>query len=137
MRMPLYISEYDDDPGKPLKRASHLGREVDWSARLPLLWRSLTIGPLWVDVNRDLDVGAERWVGYDEEEQPCYCRYCFQIDIGSVAGGVPSGREPGYREDLAAWRMRDGRWLIHRVIHCHADDRQSYAFYAFSERMPR
>jgi hypothetical protein len=139
MRIPLYISEYDDRPEKRAKRASHLGREVDWSTRVPQLWRGLTIGPIWVDVNRDLDAGAERWMGYDEEESPCYCRYRFEVDIGSLAESAQAGQvpRPGYVEDLAAWRMRDGRWLIHRIIMCHADGRKSYDFYAFSESMPR
>lgn len=133
MRIPLYITEYYDDPSRRSKRASHLGQEVDWAERLPLLWRSLTVGPLWVDVNRDADAGAERWMGYDEEEQPCYCRYRFQVPIGRMGP-----RDEGlYSEDLTAWRMRDGRWLIHRVINCHAEGKTTYAFYAFSESMPR
>lgn len=133
MRIPLYITEYDDDPSRRSKRASHLGQEVDWAERLPLLWRNLTVGPLWVDVNRDADVGAERWMGYDEEEQPCYCRYRFQVSIGRIS----EGNAGLYSEDLAAWRMRDGRWLIHRVINCDAEGKTAYAFYAFSESMPR
>ncbi len=133
MRIPLYITNYNDASNRRSKRASHLAGEVAWADGLPLLWRSLTIGPLWVDVNRDADAGAERWLGYDEEEQPCYCRYQFQVPIGSVAGE----REGLYKEDLRAWRMRDGRWLIHRIITRQADGGQSYAFYAFSESMPR
>lgn len=131
MRIPLYISSYHDSQGRRLKRASHLGSEINWSDRLPQLWRSLTIGPIWIDVNRDLDAGAERWVGFDEEEAPCYCRYRFKVDIGSL------GATPDYVEDLVAWRMRDGRWLIHRIIKCHADRQTAYAFYGFSESMPR
>lgn len=133
MRIPLYITEYDDGRPNRAKRASHLGREVDWAARVPVLWRDLTIGPLWVDVHRDPDAGAERWMGYDEDEQPCYCRYRFQVPIGALNNAADSL----FREDLAAWRMRDGRWLIHRIIHCHADEATAYAFYAFSESMPR
>jgi hypothetical protein len=55
------------------------------------------------------------------------------VPIGSLAGE----RHGLYKEDLAAWRMRDGRWLIHRVITREATGGQSYAFYAFSESMPR
>lgn len=137
MRLPLYIIEYDDVRGRSTKRASHLARELDWSERVPVLWRGLTVGPLWVDVFRDSQAGAERWVGYDEEEAPCYCRYRFQVDIGALGGEADGGVHPQYLEDLAAWRMRDGRWLIHRIIRCHADGDTSYSFYAFSEQMPR
>jgi hypothetical protein len=133
MRIPLYITLYDDPSRSRSKRASHLAREVVWSDRLPMLWRSLTIGPMWVDVNRDEDAGAERWLGYDEEEHPCYCRYRFHVPIGNLAGSS----DGVYSEDLAAWLMRDGRWLIHRIITCQADAGKSYSFYAFSESMPR
>lgn len=133
MRIPLYITGHDDPSRNSRKRASHLAHEVDWADRLPMLWRSLAVGPLWVDVNRDVDAGAERWLGFDEEERPCYCRYRFQMPIGHLAGD----HDAVYQEDLAAWRMRDGRWLIHRIIMCQADGRTSYSFYAFSERMPR
>lgn len=131
MREPLYISGYYDKASRQAKRAAHLGVDVNWAARVPVLWRSLTIGPLWIDVYRDKDTQAERWIGYDEEEQPCFCRHAFQLDIGALAG------KAGYMEDLMAWRMRDDRWLIHRIIKCHADGRRSYAFYSFAETMPR
>ncbi len=136
MRLPLYITSYHDSARSSSKRASHLAREVAWSERLPILWRGLTIAPLWVDVNRDADACAERWLGYDEDERACYCHYRFQVGIGSLAGEEVEGGGV-YHEDLVAWRMRDGRWLIHRIIRCQAEGRQSYAFYAFSENMPR
>ena len=41
MRGPLYISEYSDKAIRRAKRATHLGREVDWSERLPVVWRAL------------------------------------------------------------------------------------------------
>jgi hypothetical protein len=139
MRTPLYITGYDDKAEKRGKRASYLAREVNWAERVPTLWRSLTIGPLWVDVNRDQEAGAERWIGYDEEEQPCYCRYQFQVPIGAMGGGMSGTPEAEqvYKEDLAGWRMRDDRWLIHRIITCQTDGVTSYSFYAFSESMPR
>ncbi|THG77213.1 hypothetical protein E5198_16795 [Pseudomonas sp. A-1] len=41
-----------------------------------------------------------------------------------------------YGESLAAWLLRDGRWLIHRIVrndeHC-----EGQAFYSFSPAMPR
>lgn len=133
MRLPLYISEYDEKAAsrRPIKRASHLGQGVHWDARLPRSWRDLTIGPLWVDVHRDADLGAERWVGYDEEELPCLCRYCFR-HVGDERDA-----ERAFAEDLMAWRMRDGRWLIHRIITSPDNGGTSYAFYAFADKMPR
>jgi len=129
MRDALYINKYSDGPAKRAKRAAYLGHDVEWAARLPEAWRAQAIGPLWVKVHRDLEVQSGRWIGYDEDEQPCFCRYCFQ------RGNGPG--DSGYGEDLAAWRMRDGRWLIHRIIMCQANTDTSTGFYGFSERMPR
>lgn len=78
MRLPLYITSYDDERGRSAKRASHLAREVDWVERVPLLWRSSITGPLWVDVFRDQQAGAERWVGYDEDEDPAIAGIAFR-----------------------------------------------------------
>jgi hypothetical protein len=75
-------------------------------------------------VNRDRWARAERWIGFDEEDLPCYCHYRFPVS-------------ETLHEDLVAWRMRDGRWLIHRMITTGADGRTAYDFYVFSERMPK
>lgn len=133
MRLPLYISEYNETKRRGIKRASHLSKEVQWSDRLPPTWKPLANQPMWVEIQRDSDSQAERWLGFDEDESPCFCRYIFQIPLGQ-------SHEPGvsmYGEDLAAWRLRDGRWLIHRTIQCQADSQAYYAFYAFSETMPK
>jgi hypothetical protein len=131
MREPLYISGYYESAKRLAKRSAHLGVDVNWAGRVPVQWRKLTIGPLWIEVHRDKDSHAERWVGYDEEDSPCLCRYYFQWMAGAT------DKHGGHEEDLMAWRMRDGRWLIHRIIMRHATGETSYAFYAFSESMPR
>jgi hypothetical protein len=131
MRLPLYITEYSENHERRVKRASHRGIEVNWSERVPHPWRCLAIAPLWVDVNRDAQAHAERWVGYDEEELPCYCRYRFQMQTD------PQAMDGHYTEDLCAWRLRDGRWMIHRIVQTAAADGHTYSFYAFSETMPR
>ncbi len=123
-RGPLYISEYNDGRVRRSKRSNHLGGDVAWDLRLAPAWRHLAIGPIWIEVNRDANVGAERWLGFDEEDQPCFCRHRFPV--GDT-----------HREDLTAWRLRDGRWLIHRVISLAPNGRTAYEFHTFSERMPR
>ena len=40
-----------------------------------------------------------------------------------------------YAEALTAWRMRDGRWLIHRLIS--REGERGNGFYSFGDRMPR
>lgn len=132
-RESLYISSYDE---KRPKRAAHLARELDWAATLPRAWRAHVVGPLWVEVFRDADARSERWVGYDEDDQACYCQCRFQ----RVERCLDQGRwveRIDYSEDLLSWRMRDGRWLIHRTILSQADTPSSVSFFAFSEDRPR
>jgi hypothetical protein len=40
-----------------------------------------------------------------------------------------------YAELLSAWRLRDGRWLIYRLIK--REGERGSGFYSFSDRMPR
>ncbi|WP_290868452.1 hypothetical protein [Aquabacterium sp.] len=136
MHHTLYISGYNDGRARKAKRATHLAHEMDWQARLPPNWKDQVVGPLWVQVHRDHDVGAERWMGYNEDDQPCYCRYRFVISRQEVQPGEPD-RRLSYCEDLTAWLLRDGRWVIHREILSQAERPTSYSFYSLSERMPR
>jgi hypothetical protein len=136
MNQALYISGYNDGQAKKAKRATHLAHELDWQALLPANWKDQVIGPLWVNVHRDHEVGAERWLGFNEDEQPCYCRYRFVIAQRDQTPGEAE-RRLSYCEDLTAWLMRDGRWLIHRKILSQAARPTSYSFYSLSERMPR
>lgn len=142
MNQALYISGYNDGRSRKAKRATHLAHELDWQARLPPSWKGQVVVPLWVNVHRDHEVGAERWLGFNEDDQPCYCRYRFVVS-GQEApdheaqGETETERRVSYCEDLTAWLMRDGRWVIHREILSQAERPTSYSFYALSERMPR
>jgi hypothetical protein len=136
MYQSLYISEYNERQAHRTKRASHLAQHVSWADRLPPTWKDQVIGPLWVNVFRDPDIGAERWVGYNEDEQACYCHYRFMLAQGDDPLH-PGEQRLGYSEDLVAWLMRDGRWLIHRIIFSAAEQPASNSFYALSEHMPR
>jgi hypothetical protein len=109
---------------------------MQWAQRLPTAWRDQVVEPLWVRVQRDAGSGAERWLGFNEDEQPCFVRQCFSIPAGEEAH-LPA-QAVAHGEDLKAWCMRDGRWLIHRIIFSQAEDQpRSFSFYAFSESMPR
>ena len=137
MHQALYISEYSDHRAKRAKSATHLGREIDWTSRLPDAWRDRVDGPMWVQVFRDHSCGAERWVGFNEDDRPCWVRYRFVIEHAPGESGQ-GARAVRHCEDLMGWLMRDGRWLIHRTILSQAERRPaSYSFFALSERMPR
>lgn len=105
--------------------------------RLPQDWRDLVVVPLHVDVHEDYEIAASRALGYDEDEKPCFCTHDY------VTGELLSDDDEEfyevvtYAESLAAWRLRDGRWLIHRRIVAGLDDTRAQSFYSLSETMPR
>jgi hypothetical protein len=113
--------------------------EVPWAAQLPREWSKQVVAPLCFSRFRDYEILSERVVGYEDaaEEEPCYCEHYFVLtdirsDDDEIYYVVPS-----YWEHLVAWRLCDGRWLIHRRISCSDDCQQHQSFFSFAEAMPR
>lgn len=115
------------------------GEPVRWAALLPKEWARQVVAPLCFSRFRDYEILSERVVGYDDaaEEDACYCEHYFVLtDIRSDDDEIYEV-VPSYWEHLVAWRLRDGRWLIHRRISCSDDCQQHQSFFTFSEEMPR
>ena len=51
----------------------------DWQQNLPKQWRRLVIAPLLIERFRDYEMAAERLIGRDEDEQPCYYSSRFVV----------------------------------------------------------
>lgn len=108
---------------------------IDWRRDLPKEWRRLVVSPLVVERFRDYEMAAERLVGRDEDEQPCYCSSRFVVMETRSDDDEEFYQIAAYAESLQAWRLRDGRWLIHRLIT--REGERGSAFYSFGEHMPR
>lgn len=108
-----------------------------WAEGLPHEWRDMVVEPLLYRHYREYEIRAERSIGYDEDDAPCYCAHRFQLSDLRSEDGEEFYEETTYAESLTAWRLRDGRWLIHRVVLRHEDCRTVRGFYSFSEAMPR
>lgn len=108
---------------------------IDWRHDLPKEWRRLVVAPLEIERFRDYEMAAERMVGRDEDERPCYCNSRVVVMETRSDDDEEFYQVAAYAESLKAWRLRDGRWLIHRLIT--REGERGSAFYSFSESMPR
>ncbi|HXE38898.1 MAG TPA: hypothetical protein VN639_10505 [Azonexus sp.] len=126
-------------PGKPLaNRASPRldGRSPEWTRHLPEGWRETVEAPLHFRLYREYEMSAERTVGYDGDDKPCFAAHHFQLTSLASDDDEEFYEIVTYAEEMAAWRLRDERWLIYRAIStngCNA----ARSFYAFSADMPR
>ena len=108
---------------------------IDWRLNLPKEWQRLAVAPLSTETYRDYEMAAERLVGRDEDEQPCYCRSRFVVTEIRSDDDEEFYQVVAYAESLSAWRLRDGRWLIYRLIK--REGERGSGFYSFGDRMPR
>ncbi len=108
---------------------------IDWRRDLPKEWQRLVISPLTIARFRDYEMAAERVVGRDEDEKPCYCSSRFVVMETRSDDDEEFYQIAAYAESLKAWRLRDGRWLIFRLIS--REGERGSGFYSFSESMPR
>ena len=109
---------------------------IRWSEGLPSEWRGQVIAPLYFDHYLDYVVAAARILGRDEDDKACYCAHSFVL--AGRTGRHPTTAAVHYAESVRAWRLRDGRWLTHRiVIGGHGALERGRGFFSLGEGMPR
>jgi hypothetical protein len=109
--------------------------ETVWRTDLPKEWRQMVITPLSLETYRDYEMAAERCIGRDEDDIPCYSRSHFIVTETRSDDDEEFYQVAAYAESQTAWRLRDGRWLIHRIIS--RDGEPGRSFFSFGESMPR
>lgn len=110
---------------------------VSWKRLLPSSWAEFAVAPIQFDIFREFEIAADRTIGYDEEFEPCYCASRYVLtDLRSDDDDV-FYEEPVYAEALAAWRLRDDRWLIFRKVVGNYASGAVQSFFSFSDSMPR
>lgn len=129
----LYINQYKyaeprQSPQQPGKRP--------WRDRLPAEWHAMVLEPTSFELYRDQELAAERCFGYDANQIACYYAHDYRVEELRTDDDEEFYVGTLYGESLVAWLLRDGRWLIHRIVrtdeHC-----EGQAFYSFSQGMPR
>jgi hypothetical protein len=108
----------------------------EWDKHLPSEWRDAVEAPLHIKQYSEYEMRAERVVGYDADEQPCYTAHQFQLTSLASDDDEEFYEIVSYSEEMAAWRLRDDRWLIFRITSSQ-NCNQPRGFYALNQDMPR
>jgi hypothetical protein len=130
----MQTQEFQTKCDLPCRKTS---RDPEWQKALPVEWRDATIAPLHFKQYREYEIPASRTLGYDEEGQPCYYRHTYIISSLRSDDDEEFYESIAYGEEVQAWRLRDERWLIWRIVHEDGVCRGNRGFYSFSESMPR
>jgi hypothetical protein len=108
-----------------------------WTRDLPRQWRAMAVAPLDFTLHRDYEADAVRAVGTDEDGLTCFTAHRFVLGEIRCDDDDDFYTVVAYGESLSAWRLRDGRWLIRRVVVREGEIERGRAFYSFGESMPR
>lgn len=116
------------------RRSSRDVQGIRWRQGLPASWSDLAVEPVRFDVFREYEVSAERTVGHDEDGAPCFCASRYLLTQLVCDEEDMFFEMPVYAETLAAWRLRDQRWLVLRKVAGYAEKTRSSL--SFSGSMP-
>lgn len=106
-------------PTCPQHRApSPIEREArTWKLNCPEELEALLIPPRRFEHHEDRGAQALKVRGLDRSGRACYYRYHYIIEEERFDEDELPLRVETYREQIIAWRLRDGRWL---QLSCHA-----------------
>lgn len=107
-----------------------------WEKYLPDGWSAQVEAPLYVDHFREYEMPAQRTVGYDASDKPCFTAHQFALTQLISDDDEEFYEAISYYEEMAAWRLRDGRWLVFRAINT-IQCKSPRSFYVISPTMPR
>ena len=108
-----------------------------WLAYLPREWREMVIAPLDFVEYHEYEVAASRCLGYDVDGQACYYAHGYALNEPRSDDDEEFYQVVVYSETVHAWRLRDERWLIHRIVHHCGEGAPGRGFYSFAEQCPR
>jgi hypothetical protein len=105
-----------------------------WLENLPEEWLNAVEAPLYYAHYREYEISAERAVGYDADDKPCFT--CHRFLITQTSASNTAQPVVTFSERMSAWRLRDDRWLVFRRNSANHGSEPA-SFYAFSSTMPR
>lgn len=129
----------DAQPGKaPRENAAHRQDEGEsrWAQHLPNEWRDAIDPPLYFEHYCEYEIAASRSVGYDADDLPCFTAHQFQLTQSATDDDEEFYEVVSHSEELAAWRLRDERWLVFRKDSTDSGQ-PPRSFYSVSRQMPR
>lgn len=126
------LSSRPADAARPCRFAAS---DPDWRRDLPADWQAAVQTPLHFRRWQEYEMPARREIGYDEDDAPCYYRHRFLLE-SLYEEDDDLHVAIVYGEEVAAWRLRDGRWLVWRLERQPSQCAAGRGFYSFSERRP-
>lgn len=111
--------------------------DPDWQRALPRRWRALVLAPCRFATYRADDMPALRCLGYGADDAPCYYHHTFALDTLCVDDDDEFYETFLYGEDVHAWRLADGRWLVWRAVRRAGDCRGGEGVLSVADAMPR
>lgn len=132
-RPPCIYSELPEHP----RRAPGEPCCPRWQERLPTHWRTQTVPPHSFRVFREHEVAARRVVGNDATGVPCFCAFDYRLIELRSDDDEEHYSALTYEQSLKAWRLQDGRWLVHRRLAPFGEDGELLTGFTIDEQMPR
>jgi len=129
-------SEATRHQARPGLRKGRFENEPAWLEHLPDEWLDAIEVPLYFEQYSEYEINAERAVGYDADDRPCFATHRFLLTSLVSDDDEEFYEIVAYAEEMVAWRMRDERWLVYRRNSANQGG-QPRSFYAFSAEMPR
>jgi len=111
-------------------------QENDWRKYLPAEWSDAVDIPLYFERHVEYEIRAGRLLGYDAEHRTCFTSHHFQLTYPASDDDEEFYEIVTYTEEMSAWRLRDERWLVFRLIGT-GDCQTPRGFYVLSPEMPR
>lgn len=121
---------------RPTSYQGRIQNEPAWLERLPDEWLDAVEVPLYFEQYSEYEINAERAVGYDADDKPCFTSHRFLLTRLASDDDDVFYEIVTYAEEMAAWRLRDERWLVYRRNSAHQGG-QPRSFYVFNSAMPR
>lgn len=110
--------------------------QPDWRKYLPADWQDAIDEPLYFAHYSEYEISAERSLGYDADDRPCFTCHRYQLTRPHPDDDEAFYETISYSEEMAAWRLRDERWLIFRMV-SNGQGTLPRGFYVISPEMPR
>ncbi|WP_051295480.1 hypothetical protein [Azonexus hydrophilus] len=103
---------------------------------MPRKWQDAVDAPLYFHHYREYEIDAQRTVGYDEDDRPCFIAHEVILTRLSSDDDEEFYETVSYAESMNAWRLHDDRWLVLRSTQPTPCTRNG-VFYAIHQDMPR
>ena len=108
----------------------------DWRQRLPRHWRPAVVPPLRFEIQREYEAAAFRLYGFDDDGGPCYYHQRYLLNALRSDDDESLYSALVYGEEVEAWRLKDGRWLVWQWSTRERDEGSTRGFFSFREEKP-